>query len=310
MRPAAPITSGKSKAWVPEGFAGYKELYPETATLRPEPDAGPSIAFAGLWHAGREAIESILRPKAAKITVVFVRGYLGRYMPGNLSAPCLAMRRAGFDAFIVSTRWGGTVSANVEHIAGQLRDRPLRERLVFCGHSRGGLECLSLLAGEPGFSARCAGVVLSQTSRGPSYVLESVLQGRHRERISPRRRLAEDLQRVALAATRESRGGLEMTASQLPALAGKLARIHWPFPVLQTASWSSRPTAWLDSFHERLGEIRPGHAHDGQFFLEDLIWPGLPHVLLPHLDHAQPAMGGFGFDHARYWLANLSLVLS
>ena len=90
-------------------------------------------------------------------------------------------------------------------------------------------------------------------------------------------------------------------------------RIHWvdaahrDYPVWQTASWSSQPTTWLDSFHERLGEIRPGCAHDGQFFLEDLIWPGLPHVLLSHVDHAQPAMGGFGFDHVRYWKVVLTL---
>ena len=76
----------------------------------------------------------------------------------------------------------------------------------------------------------------------------------------------------------------------------------------ETASWSSQPTAWLDSFHERLGEIGPGRAHDGQFFLDDLIWPGLPHVLLPDVDHAQPAVGGHGFDPARYWLAVLSVA--
>lgn len=66
---------------------------------------------------------------------------------------------------------------------------------------------------------------------------------------------------------------------------------------------------WLDSFHERLGEIRPGVAHDGQFYLDDLVWPGLPHVLLPHLDHAQPVMDGFGFDSRRYWLALVLLAL-
>ena len=104
-------------------------------------------------------------------------------------------------------------------------------------------------------------------------------------------------------------GGRELTSDLWPALVGRVDRIRWPFPVLQTASWSSQPTAWLDSFHERLGEIGPGRAHDGQFFLDDLIWPGLPHVLLPHVDHAQPAVGGHGFDPARYWLAVLSVVL-
>jgi hypothetical protein len=81
------------------------------------------------------------------------------------------------------------------------------------------------------------------------------------------------------------------------------------YRVLQTASWSATPTTWLDSFHQRLGEIAPGVAHDGQFFLHELVWPALPNVLLPRVDHAQPAMGGHGFDHARYWAAMISLIL-
>ena len=195
-------------------------------------------------------------------------------------------------------------------LAQQLRERPTRERLVFCGHSRGGLECLVLLAGDESIARRCDGVGLSQTPHGPSFVMESVLQGRHRgPSFSPRRRAAEAAQHALLALIGARGGGRELTSAVWPALVGRVDRIRWPFPVLQTASWSSRPTAWLDSFHERLGEIGPGRAHDGQFFLDDLIWPGLPHVLLPHVDHAQPAVGGHGFDPARYWLAVLSVLL-
>jgi hypothetical protein len=145
---------------------------------------------------------------------------------------------------------------------------------------------------------------------GSSYVMESVLDGRHREHsYSSHRRVSEALQRTSLVLIRADRGGRELTSDVWPALVGGVERIVWPFRVIQTASWSSQPTAWLDSFHGRLGEIGPGRAHDGQFFLEDLIWPELPHVLLPRVDHAQPAMGGFGFDTVRYWLTLLSLVL-
>ena len=56
-------------------------------------------------------------------------------------------------------------------------------------------------------------------------------------------------------------------------------------------------------------EIAPLRAHDGQFLLEDLIWPGLPHVLLPEVDHAQPVLGGAGFDAARYWMTLLAVLL-
>jgi hypothetical protein len=300
--------------WTPEGFERYRELFPQTPPLEPAPDQAPhqdwSARFADAWRGGMRSVESLLRPRAATTTVVFVRGYLGHYMPGNLVAPCTALRRIGFDAFIASNRSGGTVAGNVAALTGQLGERSTRERLVFCGHSRGGLECLTMLSEEGSIATRCDGVVLSQTPHGPSFVIESVLQGRHRERsYTARRRATELAQHTALALIGATRGGHELTSASWPTIVERVDRVPWPFPVLQTASWSSQPTTWLDSFHARLGEIGPGRAHDGQFFLNDLIWPGLPHVLLPQVDHAQPAVGGHGFNPARYWLAVLSLVL-
>jgi hypothetical protein len=296
--------------WTPAGFERYRELYPRTPPLVPAADPAWSVRFAAAWRDLLESVDRTLRPRAARTTVVFVRGYLGHYMPGNLTGPYAALIRLGFDAFIARNRAGGSVAANVAALARQLRERPTRERLVFCGHSRGGLECLTLLASNPALARRCDGVALSQTSHGPSYVIESVLQGRHRgPSFSPRRRAAEAVQSALLALVGARGGGRELASDVWPALVGAVDRICWPFPVLQTASWSSRPTAWLDSFHRRLGEIGPGRAHDGQFFLDDLIWPGLPHVLLPDVDHAQPAVGGHGFEPARYWLAVLCLLL-
>lgn len=300
----------QERHWIPEGFERYRDLYPQTPPLDPAPDSIWTARFAEVWRSGIRAVEHSLSPRAATTTIVFVRGYLGHYMPGNLAAPCAALRRIGFDAFIARNRSGGTVAGNVVALGRQLRTRATHERLVFCGHSRGGLECLALLASDASLARRCDGVVLSQTAHGPSYVIESVLQGRHRERsYTARRRATEFAQHTALALIGATRGGHELTSAVWPTIVADVDRVSWPFPVLQTASWSSEPTAWLDSFHERLGEIGPGRAHDGQFFLNDLIWPELPHVLLPHVDHAQPAVGGHGFDSARYWLAVLSLAL-
>lgn len=274
------------------------------------PDPSWSARFVKRWNAGYDAAVAGLASRAAATTIVFVRGYLGNYMPRNLSAPCAALRRLGFDAFIGDNRAGGTVAGNVALLARHLNDRPTRRRLVFCGHSRGAVECLGLLLQEPAVAARCDGVAMSQAPHGASYVMESVLLGRHREkRFTSRRRTAEAVQRAALGLIGARRGGMELTSEYWPGLISGVDRIDWPFPVLQTASWSSRPTAWLDSFHERLREIGPDRAHDGQFFLDDLVWPALPHVLLPHLDHAQPAMGGYGFDAPRYWITLLSLLL-
>lgn len=140
--------------------------------------------------------------------------------------------------------------------------------------------------------------------------MESLLLGRHQESlIGMRRTWAERLQRLGLGLIRVEKGGREITTEGLNSVIERLDAFPRPFALLQTATWSTQPTAWLDSFHERLGEIRPGCAHDGQFYLEDLIWPNLPHVLLPHVDHAQPAMGGFGFDPVRYWLSAITLLV-
>jgi pimeloyl-ACP methyl ester carboxylesterase len=298
-------------AWTPAGFERYRELYPRTGVLHPRPDPSSTARFAEAWHRGADDNEARLRAHAARTSVVFVRGYLGHYMPRNLSAPCAALRRIGFDAFIARNRSGGTVDANVDSLAQHLRRRGTRERIVFCGHSRGGLECLTLLARQPDIASRCGGVALSQTPHGPSFVIESVLHGRHRDAgYSLRRRAAETAQRAGLMLLGARAAGHELTSGVWPALVRAVDGVRWPFRVLQTASWSSQPTAWLDSFHGRLGEIGPGRAHDGQFFLEDLVWPDLPHVLLPHLDHAQPAVGGHGFDHTRYWLSLLTMVMA
>jgi len=66
---------------------------------------------------------------------------------------------------------------------------------------------------------------------------------------------------------------------------------------------------WVDSFHARLAQLRPGCAHDGQFFIEDQLWRGAEHVLLPEIDHAQAVMSNDGFDAPRLWLTLLAMLL-
>jgi hypothetical protein len=235
------------------------------------------------------------------LCIPLVRGFLGNWMPGNLVRPAERLRADGADAFVVRSRAGGTVAANARALVERLRGRP---RVLLAGHSRGGLECLLALE-DPDLRTRTVGVLLSQTPRGPSGVLESLLDGQHASTRGWKRSAEELTQRAGLYGVLAARGGRELVRPALTRVVERadavLAELSGSVPVWQTASWSARPTTWLDSFHERLGEIRPGCAHDGQFFLEDLIWPGLPHVLLAGVDHAQPAMGGFGFDHARYW---------
>jgi hypothetical protein len=295
---------GVDADWAPEGFADYRARWPDTpAFAMPERDR--TEAFAEAWRADDPA-----RLRFAKdTTIAFVRGYLGNYMPGNLVGPARSLSALGFDAYVVGNRSGVRAEDNAPSIAQQLRGRS-RDRLILCGHSKGGLEALLVLRDAPDLAAKCVGVALSQTPRGPSRVLESLLLHAHQETLSgPWRRAAEHAQRMGLYAIGAVDGGLQLTAERVAELVAAVEPTLARHAVLQTASWSSRPTTWLDSFHERLEEVRPRCAHDGQFYLEDLLWPGLPHVLLPHLDHAQPAVGGFGFDEARYWRAIVAVLV-
>src|SRR5207245_638722 len=134
---------------------------------------------------------------------------------------------------------GATVDANVGALARHLARRGARDRLIFCGHSRGGLECLALLARFTSLTARCDGVVLSQTPHGPSHIMDSVLLRRHRETLrGVLRHAAELAQRAGLALLGAQRGGYELTSEAWPALVARVSDLAWPFQVLQAASWS------------------------------------------------------------------------
>ncbi|MDP2310005.1 MAG: hypothetical protein Q8P18_28565 [Pseudomonadota bacterium] len=289
-------------------FRDYARLYPDTPPLPPLSD-DLFAAFADAWAWPAAELDASVIAATRGVRVAFVRGFLGNWMPGNLVAPVRALQALGVDASIARTDSGAPVATNVDLLARGLsvgQGTPL----LLCGHSKGGLECLRLADARPDVAARVVGVLMSQTPRGSSAVLESLILRRHQDSLPrPHRRAAEAVQRAGLSLIGANPGGNELTESPLAALIAALDATPRAYPVWQTASWSSRPTAWLDAFHERLGEIRPGCAHDGQFYLEDLVWPGLPHLLLPHLDHAQPAMGGFGFDHVRYWKVLITLFL-
>ena len=92
-------------AWSPEGFDAYRSLYPETPTLAPDPCRTTTSRFIAAWQRGEQQSEAV-RARAKHTTVVFVRGYLGNYMPGNLVEPRDAFRRLGYDAFIARNAAG------------------------------------------------------------------------------------------------------------------------------------------------------------------------------------------------------------
>lgn len=296
--------------WKPEGFDQYLSHFPSTPDLKLPASQNITDQFCDIWNLGLKSLEKRLDGLNKNVTIVFVRGYLGRYLLKSLKEPAHLLRRLGYDSIIMKQTAGGSCKDNVQMMYQQLKHRQNREHFIFCAHSRGGLECLSLLTEHKDIRNKTNALIMSQTAYGSSSVLESILHGEHQKtNYSWYRSLSEKMQRVMLSAIRARVGGEELTSRVWPKLIKTVEKQQFNFPVIQTVSWSVQPTLWLDSFHERLNEIRPACAHDGQFFLNDLIWPNINHVLLPHLDHAQPVVGGFNFNHKHYWLTLIKMIM-
>lgn len=301
----------KTTPWTPEGFEDYTRFFPETPALPIEENRILNADFIETWNLTTPVLEKELSYRSSRVTLVLARGFLGGFMPGNMAQTRRKLRDLGFDAFIAGTCTNSTVRKNSVRIQKELQNSEKRNQLLFLGHSRGGLESLLALKDNRELRNRCAGVIMSQTAYGPSWIVDRLYFGKGPIRNRSRREMIEDhLQALGLRLIGARRGARELSSHQWPTLIDEVDSLEWSFPLLQCASWSTTPTTWLDSWHGQLEKMQPGRAHDGQFYLDDLIWPRIAHVLLPQIDHAQPAMGGHGFDPVRYWLTLLYMVLS
>jgi len=295
----------RSDTWSPHGFSAYRALYPATPQLEGRVRSDATGEFIVAW----DQDDGLCPP--ADISCIFVRGLFGEWIPGHFTGPLRALERASVQAIIARSRASGTIAANAALIQRDIEQRiPAANRLAFLCHSKGGLDALALLARSAALRERTAAVVLCQTPRGGCAVLESVLLGRYAESIGgARRRVQEALARAAIAACGARPACAELTSGHIEPTVSRIDAAALPLPVVSVASWSGTPTAWLDSQHGRLQTIRPGCAHDGLFFVEQLLWPAAEQVLLPQLDHSQPTVGGAGFDHTRFWRALVTLAL-
>ena len=246
-------------------------------------------------------------PASADFTCVLVRGLFGSWIPGHFAAPLRRLRQAGLHALIARSRANGTIDANASLLRADIDARVPAGRLLFLCHSKGGLDVLAMLSAAPELRGRTAGLVLCQTPRAGCVVLESVLQDAHRDSAGGAQRAKEAAARAVIVLSGARDACLELTSPRVQERVGSLAGLAAQLPLVSVASWSSQPTTWLDSQHARLGAIRPGCAHDGLFYLEDLVWPCGREIRLPQLDHAQMCVGDEGFDHGRFWLSLANL---
>lgn len=298
-------SSGSALEWNPSGFSAYRRLYPQGPDLEPFARANVTEEFIGSWHDATP-----LQPTDSAVCFIFVRGLFGSWIPGHFASPLRAFHRAGLRAIIAKTSAVGTIPDNARALESDVLERTHpEERLVFLSHSKGGLDTLVSLLSSRTLRDRTGALVLCQTPRAGCAVLESVLLGTHRGSASLGDVAREQAAKVLVALCAGRRGCLDITSPRLDEWVRRLDAEPFRAPVLGVATWSSQPTAWLESQHARLASIRRGCAHDGLFFTEDLIWPHGEQVLLPHLDHSQPGVGGASFDVARFWLSVARLLL-
>jgi pimeloyl-ACP methyl ester carboxylesterase len=298
--------------WTPDGWNDYNEWYPNTPGL-PESSSAGMHDFLNIWERlepnNLEAAGAI--PGSGKILFVLVRGIFGNLMPGNFVPVLEHFRTQGLSVIRPRTHVVGTVAASAarlqEEVQPKLRDA---ERIVWLCQSRGGLDALWALSLYPELRERTAGVVLVQTPSAGSAIMQSVLTGCHAQSISSwRTRVAEKMQKAIFTLPGFRDGCEELMSPGIDKCVATLQRFDFPFPVLAVATWSIEPTSWVDSYHRRLGEIRPGCAHDGQFYLPDQLWHVAEQLVLGRIDHAQSVMGGNGFDLVRFWAALAALLL-
>jgi hypothetical protein len=244
-------------------------------------------------------------------TVVMVRGLFGAWIPGHFRAPLARLREAGWQATIARTDPAGTIEHNRQLLVRQVAALvDAGRRPLFLAHSKGGLEILLALAGEPRLAQATLGCVGVQVPRAGAPCLESMFHGRHRDSLRRGDRLREPVE-AALLTLAGARGACrELDGPVIAPLAALLDRSGPRFPCLMVASCAQRPSLSLELRFGRLDRIEPGQPHDGVFFTRDQCWPGHAMLRLEGIDHSQPSIGGLGFAHDRFWPALLQAVLA
>ena len=286
------------KAWQPQDYDNWQQFY-----SKPELKANEDleVEFRKEWNANQ-----LFKGISKKIKIIFLRGYYSSWMPGNLKAPRRFFDKIGFRTEIAPLISGGHVRNNGNILTSYL-EKQKDDFLLLC-HSKGGLDFLAAcsFAGKS-FSPYLRGIIFSQTPSGHSIVMNELLGA---QPLFPSRihKLKNQLMLKAIKITGHLPGGICLTEKGFMENRS-LFSPPLDVPLLSVATWSIKASSWVDSYHARLTKAHPGCAHDGQFYLCDQLWSKYgKQLILGGIDHAQPAMGGLGFNHCRYWLSLINML--
>lgn len=286
---------GAANPWSPDGFERFIDYYPATNWPNDDTVAEENAAFADRWR-GEPRIRS-------NLAVVLTPGLFSEWLPGCFAQAKTHLEAAGCRVLRTPVRTGRGVLEQAEHLIDiVLAWLEPGEPFVWCAHSKGGLDALWALHSNPRLSERCAAAVIVQPPVGASRVVERWLDAPK----SPWERSSAALLRHRLVHA----GVRDISRQRDGAITQWLESFEPVVPTLCAVSWSIAPTRWVDSFHRTLGKLMPGHAHDGQLLLVDQRLPRARIVGLPEIDHAQPVLGGHGFDAGRFWRTLVGMAAS
>lgn len=275
-------------SWTPLENTQLSAHYPNTPSLKCV-DSGLTDYF----HK-QSMQKKMVNIDTSSIHILLVKGLMGDYMLNHFKAVKTHFIKQGYDVSVAPTSGTACIASNAKAIGSHIA-KIHKNTYLFC-HSKGGLEALTALDTNKHLLATIKGVILVQTPFGISPVLNSILVGAYPR--NNRTRLKENFLKYSLKLLSASDGCYDLIEPNIKAY---LKDYHFAFPVIQFATWSIYPTSWVDSFHKRLNEIDMGVAHDGQFYVHEMLWPCFPNILVGGIDHAQPAVGGYGFAPERFW---------
>lgn len=131
--------------------------------------------------------------------LVMVRGLFGSWIPGHFRAPLALLRAHGWHATVARTDPAGTIEHNRRLLLPQVSALvDAGRRPLFLAHSKGGLETLLALAGEPRLAAAAMGLAGVQVPRAGAPYLESLFHGLHHGSRRGGERLLEPLEAAVL----------------------------------------------------------------------------------------------------------------
>ncbi|MGF6114340.1 esterase/lipase family protein [Pseudomonas frederiksbergensis] len=286
--------------WMPEGFDDWPLHFPATPFVRPAAHLDWTGRFISCWDKPTPSLPP-------STLVVLVAGLFSEWLPRCFQDCAQALRDAGYQVLRMPVRSSRGVMAQGRHISKVLTaELQHGQRFVLLAHSKGGLDALAALSQDKALSDACDGVALVQPPTGPSTVMDEVLgcaagQPGHSYPLDRVRRVLAKTPWMA-AGTRD------ISSLRDPQIAQLLNQLPVDLNATHVVSWTAAPSSRFDTHHARLNAQRPGCAHDGQFYIENLRIEGMPQICLPHLDHGQPVLGGGGFDATRFWLTLLNVL--